>query len=61
MPYAFRKIGPENLVLLQVEALVSTARRNTFKWIDNPSAPPPEAEDIRKTDVPMELFDARVA
>lgn len=61
VPYAFRKIGPENLVLLQIEALVSTAKRNTFKWVDNPSAPPPEAEDIRKVDVPMELFDARVA
>ncbi len=65
VPYAFRKIGPENLVLLQIEALVSTARRNTFKWIDNRDAPPRQNEnaaaDIRKTDVPMELFDARVA
>ena len=61
VPYAFKKIGPETLVLLQVESLVSTARRNTFKWIDAPGAPPPDAEDIRKTDVPMELFDARVS
>jgi mannose-6-phosphate isomerase-like protein (cupin superfamily) len=61
VPYAFKKIGPETLVLLQIESLVSTARRNTFKWIDAPGAPPPDAEDVRKTDVPMELFDARVA
>ncbi len=60
VPYAFKKIGPETLVLLQIESLVSTARRNTFKWIDASNAPPPEAEDIRKADVPMELFDARV-
>ena len=48
-------------MLLQVEALVSTAKRNTFQWIDSPGAPPPDAHDIRKMDVPMELFDARAA
>lgn len=61
VPYAFRKLGPGSLVLLQVVALVTTARRNTFKWIDAPGAPPPDAQDVRRTGVPMELFDARVA
>lgn len=57
VPYAFRKDGPEPLVLLQVEALNAKAKTNTMKYLgvqDEPGNEAARAHAIAKVD----LYDA---
>jgi mannose-6-phosphate isomerase-like protein (cupin superfamily) len=55
LPYAFKQVGPDPLVLLQVEALVSSAKRNTYKTFQPPGiAARPELDET------MDLYDARL-
>jgi mannose-6-phosphate isomerase-like protein (cupin superfamily) len=54
--YGFRKDGPAPLILLQVEALNSRARKNPIRYKGATRGELAQAKAIRKID----LFDARV-
>ncbi len=53
--YAFRKEGTETLILLQVEALNTRARRNTIRYKGTDRTEAAQAKAIAKVD----LYDAR--
>ncbi len=52
--YGFRAEGPEDAMVLQVEALVSTAKQNTYKLYE-----PSDAGSAGEYAIHMDLYDAR--